>query len=179
MCVRNLTKPLCRWSCWHCWCACGSWSLWPFRRLVSKSVSDKKDSNVHTVPEIYGEKRNCWSDKNHTRALTPMSEQLASLNLAQGQNTVTFTFSTSVLGAQKVICSFSHLLLWCICVCVCVCVCLYVYGLCVMLCSLLDMHSSQVDAIIYLWSWDTRIVISDVDGTITKWDLFVTYTRCM
>ena len=65
------------------------------------------------MPEIDGEKEDCSPklDKNHTRALTPTSEQLASLNLAQGQNTVTFTFSTSVLGAQKVICSFSHLLL--------------------------------------------------------------------
>lgn len=27
----------------------------------------------------------------------------------------------------------------------------------------------QVDAQIYLWRWDTRIVISDVDGTITKY----------
>ncbi|KAL3840391.1 hypothetical protein ACJIZ3_024982 [Penstemon smallii] len=29
----------------------------------------------------------------------------------------------------------------------------------------------QVDARIYLWRWDTRIVISDVDGTITRSDL--------
>ncbi|CAK9177000.1 unnamed protein product [Ilex paraguariensis] len=29
----------------------------------------------------------------------------------------------------------------------------------------------QVEAIIYLWRWDTRIVISDVDGTITKSDV--------
>jgi phosphatidate phosphatase LPIN len=26
----------------------------------------------------------------------------------------------------------------------------------------------QVDAQIYLWKWNTRIVITDVDGTITK-----------
>jgi phosphatidate phosphatase PAH1 len=26
----------------------------------------------------------------------------------------------------------------------------------------------QVDARVYLWKWNTRIVISDVDGTITK-----------
>ncbi|KAI8549896.1 hypothetical protein RHMOL_Rhmol06G0060800 [Rhododendron molle] len=29
----------------------------------------------------------------------------------------------------------------------------------------------QVDARIYLWKWDTRVVISDVDGTITKSDV--------
>lgn len=27
----------------------------------------------------------------------------------------------------------------------------------------------QVDAHIYLWKWNARIVISDVDGTITKY----------
>jgi phosphatidate phosphatase LPIN len=29
----------------------------------------------------------------------------------------------------------------------------------------------QVDAQIYLWKWNTRIVITDVDGTITKSDV--------
>ncbi|MCH1922466.1 hypothetical protein L9G15_23955, partial [Shewanella sp. A3A] len=29
----------------------------------------------------------------------------------------------------------------------------------------------QVDAHIYLWKWNARIVISDVDGTITKSDV--------
>ncbi|KAG1330723.1 hypothetical protein COCNU_02G006910 [Cocos nucifera] len=32
-------------------------------------------------------------------------------------------------------------------------------------------NSEQVDANIYLWKWNTRIVISDVDGTITKSDV--------
>lgn len=31
--------------------------------------------------------------------------------------------------------------------------------------------NQQVDARIFLWKWDTRIVISDVDGTITKSDV--------
>ncbi|XP_024388319.1 phosphatidate phosphatase PAH1 isoform X2 [Physcomitrium patens] len=31
--------------------------------------------------------------------------------------------------------------------------------------------SQQVDARIYLWKWNTRVVISDVDGTITKSDV--------
>ncbi|XP_024970481.1 phosphatidate phosphatase PAH2-like isoform X1 [Cynara cardunculus var. scolymus] len=114
----------------------GSWNLWPFRRLGSKNTSQKeqnskKDSDVETVVETDGEKEasSPKSNKMHTRALAPTPEQLASLNLAEGKNTVTFTFSTSVLGAQK------------------------------------------VDARIYLWGWDTRIVISDVDGTITKSDV--------
>ncbi|KAK9066727.1 hypothetical protein SSX86_014050 [Deinandra increscens subsp. villosa] len=111
----------------------GSWSLWPFRRSGSKIVSENsnKVSDVEILQETESEKE--WtspkSDKMHIRELTPTPEQLASLNLAEGQNTVTFTFSTSVLGPQK------------------------------------------VDARIYLWRWDTRIVISDVDGTITKSDV--------
>nr|XP_043614514.1 phosphatidate phosphatase PAH2-like isoform X2 [Erigeron canadensis] len=114
----------------------GSWSLWPFRRMGSKNASEKeqnvkKDLDGDTVTETDVEKEDSSPklDKMHTRALTPTAEQLASLNLAEGKNTVTFTFSTSVLGAQK------------------------------------------VDARIYLWRWDTRIVISDVDGTITKSDV--------
>ncbi|RXH72758.1 hypothetical protein DVH24_012442 [Malus domestica] len=67
--------------------------------------------------------------KRMERALAPMSEQLASLKLKEGKNTVTFTFFTAMLGKQ------------------------------------------QVDARIYLWKWNTRIVISDVDGTITKSDV--------
>lgn len=31
----------------------------------------------------------------------------------------------------------------------------------------------QVDARIYLWKWNTRVVISDVDGTITKYVQFL------
>ncbi|KAK1433509.1 hypothetical protein QVD17_10420 [Tagetes erecta] len=117
----------------------GSWSLWPFRRSGTTSISEnnnivsensKKVSDVESGQEVDVEKE--WpspkSDKM-TRELTPTTEQLSSLNLAEGQNTVTFTFSTSVLGPQK------------------------------------------VDARIYLWRWDTRIVISDVDGTITKSDV--------
>ncbi|KAI3761166.1 hypothetical protein L1987_51576 [Smallanthus sonchifolius] len=121
----------------------GKWRMWPFRRLESKNVSvnSKKDSDVDAVAEtIVGNERSppksntkeCSSPKSnkmHTRALTPTPEQLASLNLSEGKNIVTFTFSTSVLGPQK------------------------------------------VDARIYLWRWDTRIVISDVDGTITKSDV--------
>ncbi|MCO5553601.1 hypothetical protein L7F22_044449 [Adiantum nelumboides] len=66
-----------------------------------------------------------WQPKTKVRTYVPTSVQLASLNLNDGPNKVTFTFS-SVLG------------------------------------------KTQVDARIYLWKWNTRIVISDVDGTITK-----------
>ncbi|KAL9330581.1 hypothetical protein ACSQ67_000191 [Phaseolus vulgaris] len=71
-------------------------------------------------------RRDC-SIKN-VRENTPTSEQLESLNLKEGRNTITFSFSTA-MGKQ------------------------------------------EVDAQIYLWKWNTRIVISDVDGTITKSDV--------
>lgn len=41
--------------------------------------------------------------KKMERALAPTSEQLASLNLKEGKNTVTFTFSTAMLGNQEVV----------------------------------------------------------------------------
>ncbi|XP_027940506.1 phosphatidate phosphatase PAH2 isoform X1 [Vigna unguiculata] len=71
-------------------------------------------------------RRDC-SIKN-VRQNTPTSEQLESLNLREGRNTITFSFSTA-------------------------------------------MGNQQVDAQIYLWKWNTRIVISDVDGTITRSDV--------
>ncbi|XP_043812797.1 phosphatidate phosphatase PAH2 isoform X2 [Manihot esculenta] len=157
----------------------GNWSLWPFnfRRSGSRiptppTVTDNKSSDVENVPDSNIDTENdknivkpelsekvvtavtdnrssdvenvsdsnidTENDKNivkpklskkMVRAISPISEELASLNLKDGSNTVTFTFSTSMLGKQK------------------------------------------VDARIYLWKWNTRIVISDVDGTITKSDV--------
>ncbi|OMO78979.1 hypothetical protein CCACVL1_13981 [Corchorus capsularis] len=120
----------------------GSWRLWPFSLRRSRSrkavqpapvemegsqtldaaddtvVSDN-DKNLLTAKQV----------KKMIRAITPTSEQLASLNLKDGMNHIAFTFSTPMLGKQ------------------------------------------QVDARIYLWKWNTRVVISDVDGTITKSDV--------
>lgn len=118
----------------------GSWRLWPFRRTRSRNFAEpspdcKKDSEADNVSEssrdVDGDKEvsKLKAKKMKVRALAPTSEQLASLNLKEGKNVVSFTFSTSVLGEQ------------------------------------------QVEARIYLWRWDTRIVISDVDGTITKSDV--------
>lgn len=67
--------------------------------------------------------------KKIIRTNVPTTDEIASLNLKEGQNMVNFVFSTRVLGSQK------------------------------------------VEAHIYLWKWNTRIVISDVDGTITKSDV--------
>ncbi|CAJ1973380.1 unnamed protein product [Sphenostylis stenocarpa] len=121
----------------------GNWTLWPFslRSTGSKpsvlppSLSDAKDTTDGNALEntistdMKKEESKPNIKKVMVRETTPTSEQVASLNLKDGMNTVTFTFSTAVLGKQ------------------------------------------QVDARIYLWKWNTRIVISDVDGTITRSDV--------
>ncbi|XP_072971738.1 phosphatidate phosphatase PAH2-like isoform X3 [Typha angustifolia] len=121
----------------------GSWSqrIWPFGFKRSRAIStvhasrEGADENVGSTIESMGHlmgENDVHKAKNMKRkvpSLTPSSEQLGSLNLKEGPNVVTFSFSTPVLGQQK------------------------------------------VDARIYLWKWNTRIVISDVDGTITKSDV--------
>ncbi|GAB4833696.1 hypothetical protein Ancab_031943 [Ancistrocladus abbreviatus] len=127
------------------------WRLWPipFRRskafqrsssnasteevfLDSVSVSQDPPSEPILSSQSSTAPSDTYSKPPHKRILRtniPTSEQIASLNLKEGQNMVTFSFSTRVLGLQ------------------------------------------QVDAHIYLWKWNARIVISDVDGTITKSDV--------
>lgn len=93
----------------------GSWRIWPFssRRSSSKNgmqlvLSDARASEAenasessvgmdgsNTVPKPKPEKM--------MKAMTPTSEQLASLNLKEGKNIVTFTFSTAMLGKQQVV----------------------------------------------------------------------------
>uniref|UniRef100_A0A2P2L6F7 LNS2/PITP domain-containing protein n=1 Tax=Rhizophora mucronata TaxID=61149 RepID=A0A2P2L6F7_RHIMU len=120
----------------------GNWRLQPFslkssrsRKITQPFLHDSEISNSETALDInINEERDSRVPKSKGRkkmvkANTPTSEQLALLNLKEGSNTITFTFSTAMLGQQK------------------------------------------VDARIYLWKWNTRIVISDVDGTITKSDV--------
>ncbi|XP_052201369.1 phosphatidate phosphatase PAH2-like isoform X2 [Diospyros lotus] len=121
----------------------GSWRHWPFSFKRSRSMkttqlarnssrSSDPEDKLENSTRMDGEKDVLTSTvkkKKKLREITPTPEQLASLNLKEGMNTVTFTFSTSMLGEQ------------------------------------------QVDARIFLWRWDTRVVISDVDGTITKSDV--------
>ncbi|GAB2258196.1 hypothetical protein Droror1_Dr00014356 [Drosera rotundifolia] len=125
------------------------WRLWPipFRRSKVLQHSNSNISNddvfVDTdpqnlttdpplTPQASTPRTEGGSKSPHKKILRtniPTSEQIASLNLKDGQNMVTFSFSTRVLGLQ------------------------------------------QVDAHIYLWKWNAKIVISDVDGTITKSDV--------
>uniref|UniRef100_A0A0D3G8N3 phosphatidate phosphatase n=1 Tax=Oryza barthii TaxID=65489 RepID=A0A0D3G8N3_9ORYZ len=117
------------------------WRLWniPFRisRSLQRSNSDSSEDiflDTETVLSPMDEQTpenniNQSPRKQFVRTLIPTSEQVASLNLKEGQNIVTFSFSTRVLGKQ------------------------------------------QVEAHIYLWKWNAKIVISDVDGTITRSDV--------
>ncbi|KAJ0028891.1 hypothetical protein Pint_35510 [Pistacia integerrima] len=118
------------------------WRLWPipFRRVKtlehSSSNASSEEVFVDTESGSLNLQETPTSDgnvesphKQFIRTNVPTNEQIASLNLKDGQNIITFSFSTRVLGPQ------------------------------------------QVDAHIYLWKWNARIVISDVDGTITKSDV--------
>ncbi|KAK6256619.1 hypothetical protein QUC31_000078 [Theobroma cacao] len=120
----------------------GSWRLWPFslkrtrsRKAVQPAPVDIRGLDAENAADgtvVSDDDKNLLKArqvKKMIRAITPTSEQLAALNLKDGMNHITFTFSTAMLGKQ------------------------------------------QVDARIYLWKWSTRIVISDVDGTITKSDV--------
>lgn len=88
------------------------WRLWPipFRRVKSlhRSTSDCSDDEVFldsqsTFEEPSGSSNNYSSPrKNLLRTNIPTREQIASLNLKDGQNTIAFTFSTKVLGKQQV-----------------------------------------------------------------------------
>ncbi|XP_038985993.1 phosphatidate phosphatase PAH2-like isoform X3 [Phoenix dactylifera] len=119
-----------------------SWRLWPFNFKRSRTISTVHaaheglseidvDSASEKTKNLTGENDmlNARSMRKKVQSLAPTSEQLASLNLKEGRNIITFSFSTAMLGRQ------------------------------------------QVDASIYLWKWNTHIVISDVDGTITKSDV--------
>ncbi|KAL2554685.1 Phosphatidate phosphatase PAH1 [Forsythia ovata] len=118
------------------------WRLWPipFRRVKTFEHSNSSNEEVFVDSESVSESQHveptptpCAASesprKQVIRTNVPTTDQIASLNLKEGQNMVNFIFSTRVLGTQK------------------------------------------VEAHIYLWKWNTRIVISDVDGTITKSDV--------
>lgn len=87
-----------------------SWSLWPFTKSRSKKESQKehvsnKESDLDSGSEVDVDKDPLSKSIKLKKALTPTPEQLESLNLTEGKNTVTFKFSTAVLGNQQV-CSF-------------------------------------------------------------------------
>lgn len=118
------------------------WRLWsiPFRKVKTLEHTgsnssneevfvDSESGNLQVGSTMTSHDGNESPHKQYIRTNIPTNEQIASLNLIDGQNMIKFSFSTRVLGMQ------------------------------------------QVDAHIYLWKWNARIVISDVDGTITKSDV--------
>ncbi|KAK6943725.1 Lipin/Ned1/Smp2 (LNS2) [Dillenia turbinata] len=120
------------------------WKLWPipFRRVKTLEHTSSNSSNEEVFVDTESGLQHPHEEPTPTpqsgaesprkqllRTNIPSSEQIASLNLKEGQNMITFSFSTRVWGKQ------------------------------------------QVDAHIYLWKWNDKIVISDVDGTITKSDV--------
>ncbi|KAM7264306.1 hypothetical protein ACFE04_001989 [Oxalis oulophora] len=123
------------------------WRLWPIafrsRKVRTLEHTDSNSSSEEVFVDTESSISNSQLEstpkseggsltphpKQFIRTNVPTSEQIASLNLKDGQNMITFSFSTRVLGTQ------------------------------------------EVDAHIYLWKWNARIVISDVDGTITKSDV--------
>lgn len=120
------------------------WRLWPipFRRVKTIEHTSSNSSNEEVFVDSESISLNQPTEQTATpqggkesprkqlvRTNVPSTGQIESLKLKEGQNLVTFIFSTRVLGEQK------------------------------------------VEAHIYLWKWNTRIVISDVDGTITKSDV--------
>lgn len=108
-------------------------SSW-FARSPSKSPppqdDDTETSPKKNMPEdgdMTGrEDRMGQEERSHQyfKALRPTSDQLKTLNLKSGVNTIKFSVSTSFVTAR-----------------------------------------------VFLWSWDDKIVISDIDGTITKSDV--------
>ncbi|XP_047330510.1 phosphatidate phosphatase PAH1-like [Impatiens glandulifera] len=109
------------------------WRLWrnPFRRVktLERGVSFNSTSEGDFVDADSISQSQSTGQPQLLRTNVPTTEQIASLNLNDGQNMITFSFSTRVLGMQ------------------------------------------EVDAHMYLWKWNAQIVISDVDGTITKSDV--------
>jgi phosphatidate phosphatase LPIN len=90
----------------------GSWRIWPFsfRRTSAISIVEPVcESIVETSLSSLAKEADRESSKPRTkrmdrkvRSLTPTSEELASLDLRDGRNVITFTFSTAMLGEQKV-----------------------------------------------------------------------------
>lgn len=103
------------------------WRLWPipFRRVktIEHTYSNASteevflDSESRFLVEPTPTSSSQGSPhKQFVRTNIPTNEQIASLNLQDGQNTVTFSFSTRVLGTQQVFtfihCLSSHLKLY-------------------------------------------------------------------
>ena len=89
------------------------WRLWPipFRKVktiehTTSNASNEEvflDSESTLVEPTPTSSTQGSSHKQFVRTNVPTNEQIASLNLKDGQNLVTFSFSTRVLGTQQVL----------------------------------------------------------------------------
>lgn len=90
----------------------GGGRLWPFGFKKMKTVNSArgpldapKGADANNASEsFHGKSVNMTvaMKKKVVRSIVPTSEQLASLNLKDGRNAITFTFSTAMLGRQQV-----------------------------------------------------------------------------
>lgn len=91
----------------------GSWRLWPLSLIRSPSGKVMQDIGTEPSADEKGRSSDIFENsdkaalkprlvKKMVRSITPTSEQLALLNLNEGSNPVTFTFSTAMLGKQRV-----------------------------------------------------------------------------
>ncbi|MCL7035821.1 hypothetical protein MKW94_005088 [Papaver nudicaule] len=93
----------------------GSWRLWPFSLRRSRTIGtvspgldstkcegtdNAPESSNYVSPDRNAQQGNVTVKK--VKSIVPTSEQLASLNLKEGQNVIKFTFSTAMLGKQQV-----------------------------------------------------------------------------
>lgn len=85
----------------------------PYKRTMSRKASNvdmNGSENSNDVEIFYNasdseggtEVTKVKVIKQKVKTLTPTSQQLASLNLKAGKNTIIFTFSTAMLGEQQV-----------------------------------------------------------------------------
>lgn len=78
------------------------------RRSIDAEMSSASTSSIDGEKEVLDkevpskEVPKPKANKKRIRVVSPTTEELASLNLKEGRNTVTFTFSTSMLGKQQV-----------------------------------------------------------------------------
>lgn len=87
------------------------WRLWaiPFRRVKTLEHTSSNSSNEEEFVDSESSLLNSQVEatpespqKQFVRTNIPTTEQIASLNLKDGQNVITFSFSTRVLGTQQV-----------------------------------------------------------------------------
>lgn len=87
------------------------WRLWPipFRRVKTLEHTSSNSSNEEEFVDSESGLLNSQAEaspespqKQLVRTNVPTTEQIASLNLKEGQNIITFSFSTRVWGTQQV-----------------------------------------------------------------------------